>query len=324
MTTVVVLDDYLHRAAELAEWTRLGPEVVVRFLHDPLAGDELVGALEDAEVVVCMRERTALPATSLARLERLRLVVTTGMANASIDLDHLAERGIPVSGTGGGGRRPGVSTTTEVAWALILATTKRVGIDDRLVRRGGWHQAFPRVLSGATLGLLGLGRLGAEMVGPARAFGMEVVVWSEHLSDDRAAEVGAVRAPSLEELLSAADVVSIHLRLSERTRGLLGRRELAVMKPSAVLVNTSRGPIVEEAALVEALASKRLAAAGLDVYDVEPLPAGHPLTTLDNAVLSPHLGYVSEEGFTEMYAQVVEDVGAFLAGHPIRVLDPGA
>lgn len=322
MTRVAVLDDYLRRAAGLADWATLGPDVEVRFFHDPMDEEPLVEALAAFDVLVLMRERTAFPRRVLERLPRLAFVVTTGMVNASVDLEHLAERGIPVSGTGGGGPAgPGVSTTTEVAWALLLAATKRVAIEDRAVRRGVWQQGFPAVLRGATLGLLGLGRLGGEMVGPARAFGMEVLAWSEHLAEERAAGLGVARVDK-DELLARSDVVSIHLRLSDRTRGLLGARELGLLRPSAVLVNTSRGPIVDEAALLEALRAGRLAAAGLDVYDDEPLPPDHPLTALDNVVLSPHLGYVSEEGFAQMYAQAIEDVAAFLAGRPIRLLAP--
>lgn len=320
MTRVGVLDDYLRRAPQLADWASLGPDVEVTFFHEPMGEEELVAALAGFEVVVLMRERTAFPRRVLEGLPRLALVVTTGMVNASVDLAYLAERQIPVSGTGSGGQGgPGVSSTTEVAWALILAATKRVALEDRALRRGAWQLGFPSVLRGAALGLLGLGRLGGEMVGPARAFGMDVVAWSENLSAERAEALG-VRRLERDELLSCSDVVSVHLRLSERTRGLLGARELGLLRPSAVLVNTSRGPIVDEAALVEALRSGRLAAAGLDVYDEEPLPPAHPLTGLENVVLSPHLGYVSEGGFAQMYAEAIEDVAAFLDGRPIRLL----
>jgi phosphoglycerate dehydrogenase-like enzyme len=209
--------------------------------------------------------------------------------------------------------------TAEVAWALILAICKRVTIEDRAMRAGRWQDDLPRNLAGATLGLAGLGNLGGAMVGPARAFGMDVIAWSENLTPQRAASL-QVRNVSIGDLLGGADFLSIHLMLSDRTRGLLGAAELAQMKPSAALINTSRGPIVDERALIAALREGTIAAAGLDVYDREPLPPGHELTTLDNVVLLPHLGYVSEETLRHMYSQAVEDISAFLAGSPIRVL----
>jgi phosphoglycerate dehydrogenase-like enzyme len=212
-----------------------------------------------------------------------------------------------------------VPSTVEVAWALIFATFKRVTIEDRALRAGVWQLDLPRNLAGATLGLAGLGRLGAAMVGPARAFGMDVIAWSENLTEARTAEVGVAKV-SKDELLERADVLSIHLVLSDRTRGLFGAGDLALMKSSAVLVNTSRGPIVNERALIDALRSQSIAAAGLDVYDREPLPGDHELLALDNAVLLPHLGYVSEDSLRAMYAQVVEDIAAFVGGSPIRVL----
>jgi phosphoglycerate dehydrogenase-like enzyme len=310
MTRVAVLDDYLQRAASLADWESLDAEV--SFFHEPLAGDALVAALEGFDVLVLMRERTAFPREVLARLPSLRLVVTTGMRNASLDVDHLHERGVVVAGTEGSG-----TSTVEVAWALILAVAKRVVVEDRALRQGTWQTGFPAGLAGSTLGLAGLGRLGSAMVGPARAFGMEVVAWSENLTAARAAEVGVERV-SKEELLRRADVLSIHLVSSDRTRGLFGAAELAALKPSAVLVNTSRGPIVDEAALIDVLRARRIAGAGLDVYDAEPLPVDHPLLALDNVVLTPHLGYVTEAGFREMYRQAVEDIAAFLAGAPVR------
>ena len=268
-----------------------------------------------------MRERTRFDADVLSQLPDLRLVITTGMRNASLDVDHLLARGVTVCGTQGTGATPaaGVPSTVEVAWALIFAVAKRVTQEDRAIRSGRWQLDLPTNLAGATLGLAGLGNLGAAMVAPARAFGMDVVAWSEHLSDERAAEVG-VRRVSKEGLLAAADFLSIHLVLSERTRGLIAGAELVQMKPTAALINTSRGPIVDEAALVAALRVGVIAAAGLDVYDHEPLPAGHPLTTLPNVVLLPHLGYVSEGGMRHMYGQVVEDIAAFLAGTPIRAI----
>jgi phosphoglycerate dehydrogenase-like enzyme len=319
---VAVLDDYQRRAHSYADWASLGDDVGVEFFSEPIAQDEFPARLGGFDVLVLMRERTRLGRDVLSQLPNLRLVITTGMRNASLDVEHLLQRGVTVSGTQGTGATPaaGVPSTVEVAWALILAVAKRVTQEDRALRSGRWQLDLPANLAGATLGLAGLGNLGAAMVGPARAFGMEVVAWSQNLSDERAAEVG-VRRVAKAELLSRADFLSIHLVLSERSRGLIGGPELLQMKPTAALINTSRGPIVDEAALVAALRVGVIAAAGLDVYDREPLPPGHPLTMLPNVVLLPHLGYVSEPGMRHMYGQVVQDIAAFLAGEPIRTVD---
>lgn len=323
-TRVAVLDDYQRRARGYADWTRLGPDAEVVFFHEPIAQSDLAGALAGFDVLVLMRERTAFRRPVLERLPRLKLLITTGVRNASVDDDYLREAGVAYCGTGhAGGSAPGVPTPAEVAWALILATCKRVVVEDRAIRDGRWQLDLPVNLAGATLGLAGLGHLGSAMVGPARAFGMNVIAWSQNLTDERAAAAGARRV-SKAELLAGSDVLSIHLVLSDRTRGLFQAADLAQMKTTAVLVNTSRGPIVDEQALVEALRSNAIAAAGLDVYDIEPLPPGHPLTTLDNVVLLPHLGYVSEAGFREMYGQVVENIAAFLAGSSVRTISPPA
>ncbi|MGA9857978.1 MAG: D-2-hydroxyacid dehydrogenase family protein [Solirubrobacteraceae bacterium] len=317
MHRVAVLDDYQQRAAGWADWEALGPDTEVTFFAEPIA--DLAATLNGFDVLVLMRERTRFPEEVLAELPNLALLVTTGMRNAAVAIDHLRERGVVVCGTEGTGtpRVEGVPSTAEVAWALILAVAKRVTVEDAALRAGRWQLGLPTDLAGATLGLAGLGTLGSAMVAPARAFGMDVIAWSENLTDERAATAGA-RHVSRDELLATADVLSIHLVLSDRTRGLFGAPELARMKPTAILVNTSRGPIVDEAALVTALRERAIAAAGLDVYDTEPLPAGHPFTTLDNVVLLPHLGYVSEAGMRHMYGQVVQDIAAFAAGKPIR------
>jgi phosphoglycerate dehydrogenase-like enzyme len=321
VTRVAVLDDYQHRAHGYADWRSLGGDVQVEFFSEPMAQDELPQRLAAYDVLVLMRERTRFGRDVLSQLPDLRLVITTGMRNASLDADYLLQRGVTVCGTKGTGVTPpaGVPSTAEVAWALILAVAKRMTQEDRALRSGRWQLGLPTILAGATLGLVGLGTLGASMVAPARAFGMEPIAWSQNLTDERAAEVGARRVTK-DELLARADFVSIHLVLSHRSRGLIGGPELLAMKPTAALINTSRGPIVDEAALVSALRVGVIAAAGLDVYDEEPLPAGHPLTTLPNVVLLPHLGYVSEPGMRHMYGQVVEDIAAFLAGAPIRTL----
>jgi phosphoglycerate dehydrogenase-like enzyme len=274
MMRVAVLDDYQGRAAGYADWDSLGPEVEVEFFKEPIDAAELPARLGGFEVLVLMRERTRFPDAVLRRLPNLRLLVTTGMRNASVDADYLREHGIVYCGTQGTSAptTEGVPTTVEVAWALILAVCKRVTIEDRAVREGRWQLDLPRNLAGSTLGLAGLGNLGAAMAGPARAFGMDTIAWSEHLTPRRADEVG-VRRVTKQELLAGADVLSVHLVLSERTRGLFGAAELAQMKPTAALVNTSRGPIVDEAALIAALRGGTIAAAGLDVFDQEPLPS---------------------------------------------------
>jgi phosphoglycerate dehydrogenase-like enzyme len=316
MTSIAVLDDYQGRARYLADWASLDTDIT--YFSEPI--DDLASVLGNFEVLVLMRERTAFPREVLERLPRLKLVVTTGMANASLDVDFLVSQGVTVSGTGMGAPPPGgVPSTAEVAWALILAISKRVTWEDEGIRSGHWQLGMPRNLAGATLGLAGLGRLGGSMVAPARAFGMSVIAWSQNLTEERASELGVERV-SKEALLERADVLSIHLVLSERTRGLFQAVDLARMKRDAVLINTSRGPIVDESALIDALKTRRIAAAGLDVFDHEPLPAGHELRSLDNTVVLPHLGYVSEAGLRSMYEQVVEDIAAYFGGHPLRTL----
>jgi phosphoglycerate dehydrogenase-like enzyme len=321
VTSVAVLDDYQRRASEFADWRSLGDGIDVDFISEPIPRERLAERLADYEALVLMRERTRFDEAVLAQLPQLRLVVTTGMRNASLDVDYLQRRGVVVSGTGGiSSPSPGgVPSTAEVAWALILAVLKRVTLEDRAIRAGRWQTDLPANLGGATLGLAGLGHLGASMIGPARAFGMDVIAWSQNLTHEHAAEVGA-EAVSQDELLARSDVLSIHLVLSERTRGLFGADELSRMRPTAVLINTSRGPIIDERALVDALTDGMIAGAGLDVYDAEPLPAGHVLTQLDNVVLLPHLGYVSETSMRNMYEQVVEDIAGWLDGAPIRTL----
>jgi phosphoglycerate dehydrogenase-like enzyme len=318
---VAVLDDYQRRAAQLADWDSLGSDVAVSFFHAPIERAELAATLAQFDALVLMRERTAFPRAVLEQLPKLELLVTTGMRNASVDVDYLRDRGVVVCGTGlgGGSQSRGVPSTVEVAWALIFAVFKRVVVEDRALRAGVWQLDLPRNLAGATLALAGLGRLGGAMVAPARAFGMDVIAWSENLTEARTAELGVSKV-SKDELLERADVLSIHLVLSDRTRGLFGAGDLARMKASAVVINTSRGPIVEEQALIEALRSQSIAAAGLDVYDREPLPADHELLVLENAVLLPHLGYVSEDSLRAMYADAVDDIAAFRRSSPIRSL----
>jgi phosphoglycerate dehydrogenase-like enzyme len=310
---VAILDDYQAVARRMANWSSLPIEVVV--FQDHLADLEAVATrLRDFEVVVAMRERTPFPRALFARLPRLRCLVTTGMRNAAIDLEAAREHGVVVCGTAG---LP--YPTAELAWGLILSLVRRIPAEDRATRAGRWQETVGVGLNGKTLGVLGLGTLGTRVARVGRAFEMDVLAWSQNLTAERATAVGATLVPK-DELLARSDVVSIHLVLGERTQGLLGARELKLMKPSAYLVNTSRGPIVDEAALIDALTAGRLAGAGLDVFDEEPLPADHPFRRLPNTVITPHLGYVTEETYRIFYGQALEDVRAYLRGEPLRVL----
>jgi phosphoglycerate dehydrogenase-like enzyme len=315
MPRVAVLDDFQSIAARFADWS-LTPEPVdvVEFADHLVQEDDLVERLTPFDVVVAMRERTPFPRTLLERLPNLRLLVTTGARNASIDTAAAAELGIVVCGTASHPTGP-----VELTWALILAVARHLPQEDASVRAGGWQETIGTDLAGATLGVLGLGRLGQRVASIGRAFGMDVVAWSENLTGERAAQVD-VRRVSKEELFATADVLTVHLVLSGRTRGLVGREALRQMKATSILVNTSRGPIVDEASLLDALNSDTIAGAGLDVYDREPLPADHPLRSAPRTVLTPHLGYVTEKTYDVFYREAVEDIAAFLAGSPIRVL----
>jgi phosphoglycerate dehydrogenase-like enzyme len=311
---IAVLDDYQDVARSFADWSALAPHEVV-FLHEPLGGlEQAAAALAAFDVVAAMRERTPFPAELFARLPRLRLLVTTGMRNAAVDLDAAAGHGVTVSGTDVLSH-----PTTELTWALILALARQVPAEDRAVREGGWQTTVGVSLRGKTLGVLGLGRLGAAVAAVGAAFGMRVIAWSRNLTVERATEAGAELVDK-ETLFREADVVTVHLVLSERTRGLVGERELALMKRTALLVNTSRGPIVEERALLDALEAGTIAGAALDVYDSEPLPPEHPLRHAPRTVLTPHIGYVTDDNYRLLYGQVVESIGAYLAGSPVRVL----
>jgi phosphoglycerate dehydrogenase-like enzyme len=313
---VAVLDDWQRVARGAADWARLPETAQVRFFHDHLTDpDGLVDRLRRFQVVVLMRERTPLPADVIARLPRLRLLVTTGRANTAVDGAAAAALGIVVCGTDSGTAPP-----VELTWALILACARRLPLEHERVRRGLWQSTCGMQLRGKRLGVVGLGRIGSEVAFLGRAFGMHVVAWSQRLTEAQAGAAGAV-AVSKEELFATSDVVSLHLKLSARTLKVVGSRELARMKPTAVLINTARGPLVDEAALLDTLRRGGIAAAGLDVYDVEPLPAGHPLSALDNVVLSPHLGYVADDLYRLFYEQAVEDVLAWAAGEPVRVLN---
>jgi len=312
---VAVLDDYQAVAREMADWASLGPDCEVVFFRDHLADrDSLVKRLKDFEVVVAMRERTPFPRALLEKLPSLRLLVTTGMRNASIDVAAARERGVVVCGT------PGASGTTgELTWGLILALFRQIPREDRSLREGKWQTTVGLGLSGKTLGIIGLGTIGSQVAKVGAAFNMEVIAWSQNLDAERASRAGAKRVER-DELLARSDVVTIHLVLSERTRGLIGERDLARMKPTAFLVNTSRGPIVDEAALAAALKSGTIAGAGIDVYDNEPIAPDHPLLSAPNTVLTPHLGYVTREGYSAYFRGAVEDIAAWQRGAPMRVL----
>jgi phosphoglycerate dehydrogenase-like enzyme len=312
---IAVLDDYQQVARTLADWGSLGPQVSVEFFHDHLPSeDALVARLEPFDVVVIMRERTPFIRSLLARLPRLRLLVTTGLRNQSVDMAACNEAGITVCGTDSEG-----SSTAEMTWGLILALARRIPQEDASLRRGEWQKSLGIGLAGKTLGILGLGRLGGAVSQIGRAFGMAPIAWSQNLTDERAAAAGATRVTK-EALFERSDVLTIHLVLSERSRGLVGAGDLARMKPSAILINTSRGPIVDEAALIEALRANRIAGAGIDVYSREPLRADDPICSAPNTVLTPHLGYVSRGNYETFYRQIVEDVAGWMAGKPVRVI----
>ena len=313
---VAVLDDYQGIAHGFGPWETLAPRAEVTYFHDHMLRDGVVSALlEGFEVVVAMRERTPFTAERLASLPGLKLLVTTGMGNASIDMEAARELGITVCGTGS---LP--SPTAELAWGLIIALQRNLLEEDRRIREGGWQGTIGPELAGRTLAIVGLGRLGRRVARVAQAFEMEVIAWSEHLTAESAAEAG-VEAVGFDELFRRADVLTIHTRLSDRTRGLIGARELGLMKETAILVNTSRGPIVDEDALLAALAAGTIAGAALDVYAKEPLPPDHPLRRAPRTLLSPHLGYVTTGTYDVFYREAVEDIAAWMRREPVRVLN---
>jgi phosphoglycerate dehydrogenase-like enzyme len=314
---VAILDDYQEVAQHYADWSSLPPGSDVRFFRDHLSSeDDLVLRLVSFEAIVAMRERTPFPRSLLTRLPNLRLLVTTGARNAAIDVRAAKELGITVAGTEG---LP--YPTAELTWALILALTRHVPAEDRAVRAGHWQTSVGTGLQGKTLALLGLGRLGTQVARIGRAFGMRAIAWSPNLTATRA-ESGGAELVSRDELFRHADVLSIHLVLSDKTQALVGASELGLLKRTALLINTSRGPIVDEGALIAALSSGALGGAGLDVFDLEPLPANHPFLSLKNTVLTPHLGYVTRETYGIFYAQALEDIQGFLVGNPLRTILP--
>jgi phosphoglycerate dehydrogenase-like enzyme len=310
---LAILDDYQGVAYDYAPWAELADDgVEVSVFTEPLA--DSVAALRDFDIVMAMRERTTFDAGLLRQLPKLKLLVTTGMANAAIDLRAAEVQGITVCGTGGS-----PAAAPELTWALLLAFARKVPFEDRRLRAGNWQGTVGSELSGKTLGVLGLGKIGSKIAGYGKAFGMEVIAWSPNLTEETAAAAGA-RKVGKEALFREADVVSVHVRLSERSRGLVGEDELRLLGPEGVLVNTARGPIVDEAALLRGLNEGWLGGAALDVYDVEPLPAAHPILTAPRTVLTPHLGYVTSQSYARFYGEAFEDVRAWVRGNPVRVL----
>jgi len=324
---VAILDDYQQVALASADWSAVRELAEITVFTEHIARTEaLVRVLEPFNVVVAMRERTAFDAERLGRLENLRLLVTTGQANASIDLAAAGARRITVCGTGGS-----ATATAELTWGLILALARHIPEEDQRMKAagraggaalsvaGGWQRTVGTGLAGKRLGVVGLGYQGRKVAKIGRAFGMELLAWSQNLDPDRARKAHA-KAVSKEELFSSSDVVTVHYKLGPRSVGLVGVAELALMKPSAFLVNTSRGPIVDGAALLAALRSGSIAGAALDVYDTEPLPLSDPLRTAPNVILTPHLGYVTDDSYRVFYTDAAEDIVAFAKGEPVRVL----
>jgi phosphoglycerate dehydrogenase-like enzyme len=311
-----ILDDYQNVALTFADWSNVKGDIDITVFNEHLGGaDKVIAALADFSIVCAMRERTAFPRAVIEALPKLKLLITTGMRNASIDLQAAKARGIVVCGTPAVG-----NATAAIATGLMLELARHIGYENARLKAGGvWQTTIGLDLEGLTLALLGLGKLGTRMAEIGRAFKMNVIAWSQNLTPEKCQEAGAEYV-SRDDLFRRADFLSIHLQLSERTRGLVGPHELGLMKTSAYLINTSRGPIVDEAALLAALRGKRIAGAGLDVFDIEPLPIAHPLRKLDNVVLTPHLGYVAEQNYRAFFAGTVEDIRAFLDGQPVRVL----
>ena len=320
MTSIAVLDDYQGVSQQLADWSILPEGCNVQVFRDHLSDlDAVAERLREFEVVCAMRERTPFPRELLERLPNLRLLVTTGMRNASIDTEAATDLGVLVCGTDGGPTNP----PAELNWGLILALARHIHQEDSATRAGHWGTTLGPSLERKVLGVLGLGRLGAAVAKVGVAFEMSVIAWSQNMTQERAAQNGATLVTK-DELFRQSDVVSVHVQLSERTAGLVGPRELGLMKPTALLINTARGPIVDEAALIEALRNGTIAGAGLDVFDQEPLPADHPFLQMDNTLLTPHLGYATPEQLSIRYQGTVEDIGAFMEGSPIRALNPEA
>jgi D-3-phosphoglycerate dehydrogenase len=316
MIRAAILDDYQNVAMSFADWSPIARDVEIKVFTEPFKSrEEAIKALQGFAVIVGMRERTPFPRAMIEALPDLKLLITTGAKNNSFDLKAAAERGVTVCGTGGFG-----SPTTGVVFGLLLELTRRIGFENARLKAGQpWQVTIGPDLEGMTLGVLGLGKLGQRSAAVAKAFGMNVIAWSQNLTPEKAAAAGATYV-SKEDLFAKADAITIHVVLSDRSRGLVGAADLARMKKTAYLVNTSRGPIIDEAALIATLRDKRIVGAGLDVFDVEPLPLDHPYRTLDNVVITPHLGYVSTQNYAKYFPDIVTDIRAFLDGKPVRVI----
>jgi phosphoglycerate dehydrogenase-like enzyme len=312
---VGILDDFQNVTRSFADWGRLPPQVSVTVFNQHFEGEELVARIAPFDVLVITRERTPFPRALIERLPNLKLLVTTGWRNLGIDMAACRDRGILVCGT-----EAGSSPTAELAWGLIIAAARHVATEDHALRAGRWQSTVGVSLGGKTLGILGLGRLGAQMARVGNAFGMQVIAWSQNLTAERARDAGAQRVDK-DELFRTSDALTIHLVLSDRTRGLVGAHEIGLMKKTAILVNTARAAIVDETALIAALHEGRIGGAGLDVYSREPLPADAPILKAPNTVLTPHLGYVTRETYEIYFSQALEDIEAWLKGAPIRVID---
>ena len=325
MLKLAILDDYAHVALESANWPLLADFAEITVFDRHLDEEQAASALRPFDVLCTMRERTALPRSLFERLPNLKLVTIVGMSLDNLDMSAATDHGVLViqkdfRGPAGAGV---ASATPELAWGLLIATVRHIAQEDRRMREGGWQSSIGIILAGRTLGLLGLGRIGGRMAAYARAFDMNVIAWSQNLTVEAAAAAGA-RHVAKNVLFSEADIVSIHLRSSDRTRGLVGAPELALMKRQAYLINTSRAAIVDTAALIAALRERRLAGAGIDVFDLEPPPADHPFRTMDNVTLTPHLGYDTRETLRVFYSAMPEAAAAFANGAPIRVANPDA
>ncbi|WP_433971886.1 D-2-hydroxyacid dehydrogenase family protein [Tunturiibacter lichenicola] len=306
---IAILDDYQNVALSMADWSALDGRATVTVFNDHLEStDDVVARLQPFEIVCVMRERTPMTRAIIERLPKLRVIASTGFRNASIDLEAAAERGVQTLNTGYSS-----APTIEMTWALILASSRNLIEENAALRSGGWQRHVGDEIAGRTLGLLGLGNIGREVARIGKAFGMTVIAWSQNLTGEQAADVGAVKVPK-DDLFRRADIVSIHLVLSDRTRGLVGAAEFALMKPTARLVNTSRGPIVVEADLLDALKSGKIAGAGIDVFDQEPLPLDHPFRSLPNLLATPHIGYVSRNLYGRFYQDTVSNIIRWLDG----------
>lgn len=312
---IAVLDDWQNVASDVVDWSTLDSVGMVHFLHDyPADTATMIERLKGFEVICLMRERSTFDKALLQGLPKLKLLVTGGMRNAAIDLPAAKALGIQVCGTDSYKH-----AAPELTWALIMASTRNLLAEANSLRAGGWQVGLGGDLHGKTLGILGLGSIGQKVAKFAQVFGMRVIAWSENLTPERAAESG-VTWVSKRELFEQADILTIHLVLSERSRGLVDAQALGWMKPTARLVNTARVPIVDEQALVQALHSGRLAGAALDVYAEEPLPADHPFRSLPTVLATPHVGYVSEQNYRQFYQQMIDDIQAWASGVPIRGL----